>query len=95
MSKTGLIPYYRIDVSLESNETITHVHLSNIIENSQTVEPSFFQNLSTELKEEYLVKFRIIDEENGKIARISFPCLTKNTLPNVVNRLSSFDIKYN
>ncbi|NPD46387.1 type IX secretion system sortase PorU [Lentimicrobium sp. S6] len=94
MSNTGLIPYYSIDISLESNETVNQVFLTNIIENSQTVESSTFQNLTTELTKDYLVKFRIIDKGTNKVARISFPCLSKNSLPNVVNRLSSFDLKY-
>lgn len=94
MSNTGLIPYYSLDISLESNEIINQVYLTNIIENSQTAESSIFQNLNTELTSDYPTRIRIIDEKTGKIARISFPCLSKNTLPNVVNRLTSFDLKY-
>lgn len=94
MSKTGLIPYYSIDISLESNEIIDQVFLSNIIENSQTVAPSTFENLMLELENEYPIKLRMIEKETGKIARISFPCLSKNPLPNVINRLESFDLKY-
>lgn len=94
MSKSGLIPYYSLEVSLETNQIIKNIKISNKIEDSYPISAPYYSVLSDEITTEYIIKSRYLNKNGTKVVRIYFPCLTSSTLPNVLNRLKSFDLSY-
>lgn len=94
MGATGLIPHYYKEIPLKESETISHIEITNRIEDSQALNTDYYNIIQRDLTKDYTVHFEI-DEVNGiRVAKIHFPCVTSGSLPLVVNKLQSFDLNY-
>lgn len=94
MGATGLIPHYYKEIPLKESETISHIEITNRIEDSQALNIDYYNVIQRDLTNDYTVHFEI-DESNGtRVAKIHFPCVISGSLPLVVNKLQSFDLNY-
>lgn len=94
MGTSGLVPYYTIEIKLESSELVSKVELVNKIEESLIMEKDRFQEIEIDLKKEYSVYFENVQRDGQNYVYIQLPTFTKGNLPNSINRLLSFDISY-
>ncbi|NOR87838.1 MAG: type IX secretion system sortase PorU, partial [Bacteroidales bacterium] len=93
MGSTGLLPFFYLEIPLESTQTIKNIQLINRTEESFSVESSFLQNIQLDLNNTYEPKI-YIKNNNGKVAVIYFSTIKQNILPSVLDKLLTFDLTY-
>lgn len=94
MGSTGLLPYFYIEIPLNENETIKNISISNRTEDSFLVDTSFYENVASEIKENYTPESYLTTINNKPAIVIFFSAIKTNILPMMLDRLISFDLNY-
>jgi hypothetical protein len=94
MGKTGLIPYFYLEIPLNDGQEISNIELIEIVEEGVMVQADLLEILKLELEESYNVTHITKKRNNKNFVALHFPAVISSQLKGVVNRLRSFKIIY-
>ena len=94
MGKTGLVPYYVLEIPLKTNEVINNIKITNSTIESVHIQNDLYNNMQRDMTDSFkiLPYYKIINHK--RVAIISIPTLKNNLLSSVVDKLISFDLEY-
>lgn len=95
LSTSGLVPYYLKTIRLNQNEVLKDVFISDILEEGFQLNEEYFNILNNDITSDYELHVLYKQNGNNKIAQIVFPAFRNSGLPNILYKLSSFNLSYN
>lgn len=94
LSSSGLVPYFSKTIILENDETLENIYLTDIVEDGFQINEEIYSNLKFDITKDYVISIVYKYNQNKKTADIIFPVFSESGLPYIINKLSSFTLKY-